>query len=138
MKNKLMILAAVLAMAACGGNAQRRTANGAAPDGHTAQTSLDYEGTYVGTFPAADCPGIETTLRLKRDGTYALHQKYIDRDAEFDENGTYTVQDNLLTLAGEQHSYYKIEENRLRRLDAAKQPVTGALADHYILTKKQK
>ena len=64
--------------------------------------------------------------------------KYIDRDAEFDTKGGYSVRGNLLTLTpenGEGVEYYKVEENRLRRLDAEKQPVTGALADNYVLQK---
>ena len=36
-------------------------------DIHNAETSLDYEGTYKGVLPAADCPGIETTLILNPD-----------------------------------------------------------------------
>lgn len=139
MKNKILILAAVLALVSCGGNAQKKTAAAAAaPDMHTAETSLDYQGTYKGTLPAADCPGIETTLRLKPGGAYEQHLKYIGRDSEFDEKGGYTVRENLLTLTpadGEQPEYYKVEENRLRRLDAEKQPITGALADNYVLQK---
>ena len=80
----------------------------------------------------------ETTLTLAPDGSYALHLKYIDRDSEFDEKGVFTVKENLLTLTpseGGQPQYYKVEENRLRRLDAEKQPVTGALADNYVLQK---
>ena len=118
--------------------ADTQKAAAAAPDMHTAETSLDYLGVYKGTLPAADCPGIETTLTLAPDGSYALHLKYIDRDSEFDEKGAFTVKENLLTLTpseGGQPQYYKVEENRLRRLDAEKQPVTGALADNYVLQK---
>ena len=140
---RMFILAAAL-LAACGGNTQKKAASGGAetvaeaPDMHTAETSLDYLGVYKGTLPAADCPGIETTLTLAPDGSYALHLKYIDRDSEFDEKGAFTVKENLLTLTpseGGQPQYYKVEENRLRRLDAEKQPVTGALADNYVLQK---
>lgn len=143
MKKNVLILAAALALVACGGNAQRKAVTAdsqetvaAAPDMHTAETSLDYLGTYEGTLPAADCPGIQTTLTLNPDGTYELHLKYIDRDAEFDETGVFTVKENLLTLAqldDGSEEYYKIEENRLRMLDAEKQPVTGALAENYVL-----
>ena len=42
-------------------------------DMHTAETSLDYYGVYKGTVPAADCPGIELTLTLKKDRTYTYH-----------------------------------------------------------------
>lgn len=146
MKKSILIAVAAFALTACGGNAQKKTADAdrqkttaAVPDGHTAQTSLDYEGTYTGTFPAADCPGIEVTLTLHPDGKFTEHDKYIDRDSEFHEKGTYKVEGNLLTLMpeakGDVMSYYKVEENRLRRLDGDKQPVTGALADNYVLTK---
>lgn len=147
MKKSILIAVAAFALTACGGNAQKKTADADkqktaadVPDMHTAQTSLDYEGTYTGTFPAADCPGIEVTLMLHPDGKFTEHDKYIDRDSEFHEKGTYKVEGNLLTLTpekGEGVSYYKVEENRLRRLDADKQPITGALADHYVLTKIQ-
>ena len=144
MKSGILILAAAALLAACGGNTQKKAASGGAetvaeaPDMHTAETSLDYLGVYKGRLPAADCPGIETTLTLAPDGSYALHLKYIDRDSEFDEKGAFTVKENLLTLTpseGGQPQYYKVEENRLRRLDAEKQPVTGALADNYVLQK---
>ena len=146
------ILAATAVMVACGGNNRRQApASGeaatataeavpAAPDMHTAETSLDYFGTYSGTLPGADCPGIETTLTLTSDGKYTLHMKYLERNVEFDEAGTYAVQGNLLTLtpAGSgQPGYYKVEENRLRHLDADRQPITGDLAEHYVLHKKQ-
>ncbi len=147
MKKNLLILSAALALAACGGNvskkkaaAETQTTTAAVPDMHTAETSLDYLGTYEGTLPAADCPGIRTTLTLNPDSTYALHMKYIDRDAEFDETGIFTVKENLLTLTqldDGSEEYYKVEENRLRMLDAEKQPVTGALAENYVLQKNK-
>lgn len=144
MKNKVMILAAAITLVACGGNQQKKAvsekvkADAVKVDMHDAESSLDYQGTYTGVFPAADCPGIDMRLTLKKDGTYSLHMKYLDRDSEFDEKGVFTVKENLLTLTpseGGQPQYYKVEENRLRRLDAEKQPVTGALADNYTLQK---
>ena len=145
MKKNLLILSAALALVACGGNAPKKTAaagtqatTAAAPDMHTAETSLDYLGTYEGTLPAADCPGIRTTLTLNPDGTYELHMKYIDRDTELDEWGRFTIEANQLTLypdEGEPTDSYRVEENRLRMLNAEKQPVTGALAENYVLQK---
>ena len=106
MKESLLILAAALAMVSCGGNAQQKAATAgtqqttaAAPDMHNAETSLDYLGVYKGTLPAADCPGIETTLTLAPDGSYALHLKYIDRDSEFDEKGAFTCSRTGHTMA---------------------------------------
>lgn len=146
MKNKVMILAAAITLVACGGNQQKKAvsekvkADAVKVDMHDAESSLDYQGTYTGVFPAADCPGIDMRLTLKKDGTYSLHMKYLDRDSEFDEKGAFTVKENLLTLTpseGGQPQYYKVEENRLRRLDADKQPVTGPLAENYVLKKTE-
>ena len=104
MKNKVMILAAAITLVACGGNQQKKAvsekvkADAVKVDMHDAESSLDYQGTYTGVFPAADCPGIDMRLTLKKDGTYSLHMKYLDRDSEFDEKGAYKVKGNLLTL----------------------------------------
>ena len=146
MKSRILILAAAALLAACGGNTQKKAAAGGAetvaeaPDMHTAETSLDYQGTYTGTFPASDCPGIDARLVLKKDGTFDLHMKYLERDSEFEDKGGYSVKGNLLTLTpenGEGIEYYKVEENRLRRLDADKQPITGPLAENYVLKKTE-
>lgn len=48
-------------------------------DAHTSRNSLDWGGVYEGVLPCADCPGIETRLRLERDGTYELSTRYLDR-----------------------------------------------------------
>lgn len=135
----MILAAAAVALASCGGNAPRRSAQqetGAfKPDIHNAETSLDYRGTYWGVLPAADCPGIETTLTLKPDGTYSLHEEYLERDARFDAEGAYTLHGNLLTLEGSDTTWYKVEENRLRRLTTDRKEVEGPLAEHYVLRK---
>ena len=108
------------------------------PDMHSAEISLDYEGTYKGVLPAADCPGIETTLTLNPDKTFTLHSAYIDRNSSSDEKGTYTVKEDLLTLQeeGGELSYYHVGENHLRKLDMDKKEITGELAEHYVLKKE--
>ena len=137
MKNKVMILAAAITLVACGGNQQKKAvsekvkADAVKVDMHDAESSLDYQGTYTGVFPAADCPGIDMRL--------TLNMKYLDRDSEFDEKGAYKVKGNLLTLTpmDGQPEYYKVEENQVRKLNADKQPVTGALAENYVLKKTE-
>lgn len=109
-------------------------------DMHNAETSLDYFGEYKGTIPAADCPGIEVTLIFNKDHTYSQKYVYIDReDAEFNETGTFKVEGNILTTTPKEgeKSYYKVEEGRIVMLDADKQPVTGALADLYVLKQEK-
>lgn len=110
------------------------------PDMHNAESSLDYFGEYKGTIPAADCPGIEVTLILNKDNTYTQKYIYIDRDTAFDETGTFTIKGNILTTTSKDNGekfYYKVEEGRIVMLDADKQPITGALADNYILKQEK-
>ena len=90
-------------------------------DSHNAENSLDYQGKYSGTLPAADCPGIKTVLTLYHDSSYTMSMGYIDRDTKYNETGAYTVEGNLLTLTSNgQSQYYKIGENKLTKLDANK------------------
>ena len=150
MKNSLLILAAATLLTACGGGKQQKattadsrsqTTEATVPDMHNAENALDYQGTYKGVFPCADCPGIEIELTLHDDNTYTMNSSYIDRSAEpIQQTGNYSVKGNLLTLRANgmglsMPEYYRVEENRLRRLDAHKQPITGELADKYVLTK---
>lgn len=143
----VLLLASALVLASCGG-ASRRHAGGTTGtaeagtevvDMHHAENALDYHGTYKGTLPAADCSGIVTTLSLSADGRYALHMEYLERDVAFDEQGAFEVEGNLLVLTpddGGQGGCYKVEENRLRMLDGDRKPITGELADHYVLQKE--
>ena len=107
------------------------------PDMHNAENALDYWGTYEGTLPAADCPGIKVSLTLNEDKTFDLTQDYIDRE-KFTSNGAYVIDKNILYTVTEDGdtTYYKVEENRLKMLDKKQQVITGALADQYILNKK--
>ncbi len=107
-------------------------------DGHNAENSLDYEGTYKGTIPAADCPGINVTLIIRKDNTFHLTYDYIERDSKFESNGRYFVKDNFLITIGEKNdsTFYKLEENRIRLLDYQKQVIKGKLEQMYILKKE--
>lgn len=105
-------------------------------DMHNAETSLDYFGEYKGTIPAADCPGIEVTLTFNKNHTYAVKYIYLERkDGEFSDTGTFKVEGNTLTATSKDggKSYYKVEEGRIVILDADKQPITGTLANMYVL-----
>lgn len=64
----ILILAALLG--GCGDD------NGAVPEESPAATPAPAAGLYEGTFPCADCPGIDITLWLRPDGRYFLRQHY--------------------------------------------------------------
>ena len=127
MMKKLFILACVcLLITSCNSNSKNTNDSATSTettDMHNAENSLDYDGTYTGTFPAADCPGINMTLTIKKDKTFELISEYIDRqDATFKEYGTYSVEGNIMTLInGEDKQYYKVGENTLTALNQDKQ-----------------
>ena len=118
---------------------KKSVAQEAISDGHNAENALDYEGTYTGTIPAADCPGIDVTLIVRKDKTFHLTYDYLERDSKFESEGNYLVQGNYLITIGEKNdsTYYKLEENRIRLLDYQKQIIKGKLEEMYILKKQQ-
>ncbi len=146
MKKNLFLLILMVAVASCSGGAKKQQAAEEeviesveiVDDGHYAENSLDYWGVYKGTLPAADCPGIETTLVINDDGTFNLTSVYIERDSTIEGKGTYTLEKGYMTLTfdgDEEAQYYFIGENKATRLNANKEFVDGELADQYILSK---
>lgn len=102
----------------------------------------DVCGTFEGTLPAASGPGIETTLTLNQNNTFELGLYYIgEEDGTFLERGNYTVDEGVIELQpknGEPEYYQLAEDNdSVRRLDSMKQPITGELAEYYILRRTQ-
>jgi uncharacterized lipoprotein NlpE involved in copper resistance len=50
-----------------------------------------FAGTFSGTLPCADCPGIDTTIRFTSDGAFTLEETYQDRqDGTGGFDGTWT------------------------------------------------
>lgn len=71
-----------------------------------------FAGEFGGTLPCADCPGIETRIELKGDGSYALDETYVDRkDGRFKGDGSWTVEENGHRLRLDPNS--KSEQDRL-------------------------
>jgi uncharacterized lipoprotein NlpE involved in copper resistance len=105
------------------------------------KNSLDWQGTYKGVTPCADCEGIETELVLNQDLTYVKKTKYLGKGdgnifqetGDFDWNATGGIID-LKGLKG-RPSQYKVGENRLIQLDMQGKPIGGDLARKYILTR---
>ena len=69
----------------------REVDNAPAPEGLDVRA---FAGSFEGTLPCADCPGIDSTLELNADGSYALHDAYRESDgATNDVTGTWTVEE---------------------------------------------
>ena len=138
MKKKLVLTAAVIAaLSVVSCNGKKTNSQGADQDSlsYAENDSLNSNdvildsiaGTYEGTLPAADCPGIKTVLTLNADSTYQYSADYLERKDGHDEaSGIFET------------SYYKVKDaNSLIMTDSLGNEPEGAMAKHYVLTKKR-
>lgn len=105
---------------------------------HTSQNSVDWMGTYQGTTPCADCPGIETTVKLYKDDTFSYKATYQDRNLTVADTGKFMWHNNgsIVHLKGKDTDIkYKVGENILMQLDTEGKEITGELAEKYNLKK---
>lgn len=107
---------------------------------HNARNSLDWDGTYKGVLPCADCSGIAVTLTLTHDGRYMLEETYQGKqEGTFKSEGRFRwdQRGSVVTLEGQSsQNQYFVGENVLMMLDLNGQKVTGSLAEFYKLRKQ--
>ncbi|MDR0564392.1 MAG: copper resistance protein NlpE [Azoarcus sp.] len=107
---------------------------------HNSRNSLDWAGVYAGTIPAASGLGIDVTITLRNDSTYTVQYHYIDKqDGDFATDGVFQWDEEggAITLdAKDIPPHYQVGENQLIQLDMEGNPITGELAEHYVLKKK--
>src|SRR5687768_5644987 len=92
---RLPTLAAVLLLAACSREPAPAGPAPAAPDvaAAPATDAENFERTWLGVLPCADCDGIQTRLQLVREGdaqTYELEETYLgagEGETVFTQNG---------------------------------------------------
>lgn len=152
MKTKLIVLAisSLAIMTSCTG--KKTTPNAADNDSanvvDTTASNKDnvdltsVAGTYEGTLPAADCPGIKTVITINADSTYLLKQDYIDKKDGHDEaSGIFKVLDGKVLMlvrpsTGEQ-TFYKVKDaNSIIMTDSMGVEPEGETAKLYVLKKK--
>lgn len=106
-------------------------------DEHSAEFALNYEGTYKGTLPCADCSGIATTLILNKDKSFVYSTSYLnDKTQSETHKGNYTIKGNIVTIkAGNEPINFFIGENKVIFMGKEKTPNTGELAKEYELQK---
>ncbi|MCG2460156.1 copper resistance protein NlpE N-terminal domain-containing protein [Flavobacteriaceae bacterium F89] len=139
--NTIIFLLLIVIVAGCKSTQQTREKETLTTTDNS-KTSLDWDGVYVGTLPCADCPGIATEMELNKDQTFSLRETYMERDvAPRVSEGTFSwnKQGSTITLNsnGKEIASYLVGENTLIRLGMKGKRITGALADHYNLEKKQ-
>lgn len=150
MKSKLLLLSAVALMIGLYSCKPSDTKNqsGTETMADSSQNSLDWEGTYTGVIPCADCSGINVRIDLSKNNTYKMTQTYQGKeDGTFNYDGKFIWSDdgNTITLEGTSNGdtdYYpekiKVGEGTLILLDKDGKEITGDLSSTYILTKVDK
>jgi heat shock protein HslJ len=106
------------------------------------QNSVDWPGTYGGTLPCADCPGIETEIKLGKNLQFSKKLRYLGKSGQRQElSGTFSWNTAgsrvVLNIPGGNPSqeYYLVGENKIIMLDIQGNRITGNLADQYVLGK---
>ncbi len=88
-------------------------------------------GRFQGTLPCASCPGIETVLALRDDGTFAITERYRDEaGTHFDIDGSWSVEGSRVRLdpnaKDEQDRLFQWSPpDELRLLDSEGQPIAS-------------
>ena len=113
-----------------------------ATDGHNARNSLDWNGSYEGILPCADCEGMKVRLTLKLDGSYELRTWYLGRPTPPElTHGNFTWQADgahiRLDAAGHGQIFF-IAEERIFWLQPDGTRVDGPQADSYVLKRVRK
>ena len=107
-------------------------------DSHTSENSLDWDGTYQGELPCADCEGIKTTITLNKNLTFGIKEEYLGKkDGVFESKGTFKWSDDgsKVVLSNADKNAYAVGENTLTMLDGSGAKIEGDLASLYILEK---
>ena len=139
MRGLLFFITLTMAFAACNNN--NKTAREQQDSIRIHQTApgqtTKLAGTYQGTLPCADCPGIDYQISLYDDHTYSELTAYQGRGENIAtvETGTWrAVNDSIAMLEKKNDSVsFVAAENKLILLDKAGKRIEGMLASNYIL-----
>lgn len=113
------------------------------PLGDTSRTSVDWNGTYFGFLPCADCEGILTELTLNPEGTYRMKRVYWGKDQQvFESEGSFQWDESggkiQLMDSGSKEDMlrFQVGENRLFQLDLSGSKIESDFAERYELSKQ--
>ena len=107
-------------------------------DLHNSQNAVDWNGTYKGILPCADCEGIETIITLNSDETFTIKETYLKKNVTNEDNGTIMWHDgSIVHLKGKNTDLkFKVGENQIFALNQDGTQIEGTLKEHYILKKQ--
>ena len=138
MKSNLIYLLSVVLIVTYSCNDQKKETTDATTAefiGDNSMTSLDWEGTYEGILPCADCEGIKTVVTINKDNTYVAKETYVGRsETVYESKGSFSWDENgqKIILDNNRNPYF-VGENILTHLDKNGNMIKGNLAASYIL-----
>lgn len=139
-RNYLGLLILLVVLGACKADKPVETDENALYQGDNSHVSLDWTGSYEGTLPCADCPGIITVLTLKEDNTFTMFNEYMERNTKINDSGTFTWDStgSVIHIAGKATNVkYKVGENVLIQLDLEGNAIEGPMKDAFNLKKHE-
>lgn len=145
MKKRIIFAAAALTAAlspSCSGGGNAGSSSAQEQTKSAEATPASYAGTYEGTIPAADGPGLVTTLTLNADKTYSLTQKSAADSTTVDEAAGVFEQGETGVIAivrpsGGERTFFKVRDAQsVVMTDSAGNEAEGETAEFYVLTKK--
>lgn len=143
MRYPSFLFAALLGiLSACGGGNKQPAVDSTAasvsdsPYANISSPAAKVAGSYQGTLPCADCPGIDYQISLYDNSRYEELMVYRDRNnnrASIDTGMWKLENDSIIILARREKQKFLFEDGKLYQLDQEGKRITGALADNYIL-----
>jgi uncharacterized lipoprotein NlpE involved in copper resistance len=94
-------------------------------------------GTFEGTLPAADAPGLYTVITLNPDGTFHMEETFLEKDVEPRvTEGKWVLEGDIITFSSGDYNFeYKlISENEIRWAPDG-QEITGTDLNWSLLRK---
>ena len=146
MKKLFGIASLAMVLIACGDSAEKENNAPVVPAADTpaAQPPVQYQkvitAAYTGVLPCADCEGVETTVTLFADTTFAYHSTYLGKNPKDTAglnatiNGKFMMHSDTVHLEGVESRYLRTDKE-LFQLDKTGKIMTDKKAEKYVLKK---
>ncbi len=143
MKLSKLFLALVLFVGVVGCNPKANNQNDSQTNDSVAVVTPNHIGSFEGTLPCADCPGIKTDLTIREDSTYDLRCEYLESEPNniIETSGVYSILANgvieLVTPSTNEKTYYKPVEGGVALVaDSLGILTEGEMSELYVLKRK--
>jgi hypothetical protein len=94
-------------------------------------------GTYEGTLPAADAPGLQTLITFNSDGTFYMEEIFLERDDKPTiTNGKWVLNGDIITFTASDYKFeYKLISEKEIRWAPGGEEITGTDLNWSLLKK---